>query len=156
MIPFDGDGRPWLRPPRDGTVPEPTWGERRFDAGRNWWAVESLLSNPSLRVQWIFISEPLERRLLDYAETASRPDWLVRYAELVMLQPSDAAPHDDHFHVRVYCSRADRAYGCEDSGPIWQHEKKVYKYPGPEHYDPLAWRVERDDASAASGPDPAG
>jgi penicillin-insensitive murein endopeptidase len=57
-----------------------------------------------------------------------------------MRQPPDAPPHDNHFHVRVYCSRADRFHGCEDRGPVWRHEKKTFKYGGPERYDPVAWR----------------
>ena len=58
-----------------------------------------------------------------------------------MHQPGGAPPHDDHFHVRVYCSRTDRFHGCEDGGPVWQHEKKTFKYVGPERYDPVTWRV---------------
>ena len=48
--------------------------------------------------------------------------------------------HDDHMHVRLYCTRADRFHGCKDVGPVWHHEKKSYKYSGPERYDPVLWR----------------
>ena len=33
-------------------------------------------------------------------------------------QPGDSARHDDHLHVRVYCSAADRRLGCVDMGPL--------------------------------------
>ena len=57
-------------------------------------------------------------------------------AARAMVQPAEGHPHRNHFHVRIYCSRADRERGCEDTGPIWAHEKKTYKYGGPERYDP--------------------
>ena len=34
-------------------------------------------------------------------------------------QPSDSSPHDDHFHVRLYCAPDDLPYGCADRPPIW-------------------------------------
>jgi len=113
---------------------------RVFDARRNWMLVEALLTDPTIRIQWIFVSEALEQRMLAYASEAARPRWVRAYAELVMQQPGDSAPHNDHFHVRVYCTRGDRQRGCEDRGPVWQHEKKTYKYGGPERFDPVLWR----------------
>ncbi len=138
MVAFDGDGNPFVPKPvlAKGGYQEPTWQQRRFDTARNWALVEALLADPAIRVQWIFVSAPLEQRLLGWAERHDRPRWVIEYARQVMKQPSAAAPHDDHFHVRIYCSRADRAAGCVDTGPIWQHEKKTYKYGGPERYEP--------------------
>lgn len=138
MVAYDGEGEPFV--PRSLATTgytEPTWQQRRFDTPRNWALVEALLSDRAARVQWIFVSAPLENRMLVWAERHDRPRWLIEYAREVMRQPSNAAPHDDHFHVRVYCSRADRERGCEDTGPIWSHEKKTYKYAGPERYDPV-------------------
>jgi penicillin-insensitive murein endopeptidase len=137
MVAFDGEGNPFVPKSLAKTgYTEPTWQQRRFDTARNWALVEALLSDPAVRVQWIFVSTPLENRLLQWAKRQDRPAWLIEYARQVMKQPSLAAPHDDHFHVRIYCSRADRERGCEDTGPIWAHEKKTYKYGGPERYDP--------------------
>ena len=137
MVHFDGDGEPFVPSYMLATgYAEPTWQQRRFDTRRNWALIEALLADRSVRVQWIFVSNPLKQRLLRWAERHDRPRWAIEYARLVMLQPSRAAPHDDHFHVRIYCSRADRERGCVDTGPIWQHEKKTYKYAGPEAYDP--------------------
>ena len=137
MVHFDGKGKPFTpkHMQKDG-YEEPTWQEREFDDELNWLLVEALLSDRAVRVQWIFISNPLQARLLRWAERHERPRWLIEYARQVMKQPSPRAPHDDHFHVRVYCSRADRELGCVDTGPIWQHEKKTYKYAGPERYEP--------------------
>lgn len=138
MIRYDGDGKPYIR--GKGTYNDGIWQERRFDTARNWALVEALLADPTIRVQWIFVSQPLEDRLVDYAERHKKPRWLVEYARAVMYDPPDAPTHSDHFHVRIYCPRDDRFHGCVDRGVVWQHEKKSYKYGGPERYDPIAWR----------------
>lgn len=137
MVHYDGNGEPFIpRHMQETGYEEPTWTKRRFDDARNWALVEALLSDRATRVQWIFVSNKLELRLLAWAERHDRPRWVIEYAREVMKQPSANAPHDDHFHVRLYCSRADRELGCVDTGPIWQHEKKSYKYAGPERYEP--------------------
>jgi penicillin-insensitive murein endopeptidase len=139
MIRFDADGKPYVR--KHTTYNELEWERRRFDTARNWQLVEALLTDTEVRVQWIFVSEGLEARLLEYAKRKRRPAWLLEYASVVLYNPADAPPHDDHFHVRIYCTRTDRFHGCVDRGPVWQHEKKQYKYGGPEHYDPFQWRM---------------
>ncbi|PRP91036.1 penicillin-insensitive murein endopeptidase [Enhygromyxa salina] len=142
MVHYDGDGEPFVPAYMRATgYEEPTWAERRFDEARNWALVEALLSDRAVRVQWIFVSTKLERRLISWAERHDRPRWLIEYGRQVMKQPSARAPHDDHFHVRLYCSRADRELGCVDTGPIWQHEKKTYKYAGPERYEPTVTKA---------------
>jgi penicillin-insensitive murein endopeptidase len=142
MVHYDGNGEPFVpRYMEETGYEEPTWNQRRFDDARNWALVEALLSDRGTRVQWIFVSNKLEFRLLAWAEKHDRPRWVIEYAREVMKQPSVNAPHDDHFHVRLYCSRADRELGCADTGPIWQHEKKSYKYQGPERYEPALTRA---------------
>jgi penicillin-insensitive murein endopeptidase len=90
-----------------------------FDDARNWHFVRTLLLDPEAEVQWIFVSRGLKTRLLEYALAhETDPDALVR-AAYVLQQPTNAAPHDDHFHVRVYCTREERASGCRDMGPRW-------------------------------------
>ncbi|MBW2278999.1 MAG: hypothetical protein JRF63_16020, partial [Deltaproteobacteria bacterium] len=44
---------------------------------------------------------------------------LVERAAKVLHQPSDGYPHDDHFHVRIYCPRATNGQLCRDRGPAW-------------------------------------
>jgi penicillin-insensitive murein endopeptidase len=62
--------------------------------------------------------EPLAELLLDHARKIGEPADLLARARLALRQPGDSAPHNDHFHVRIYCSEADRAYGCIDRGPM--------------------------------------
>ena len=88
-----------------------------FDAKRNWRLVEALLSDPEAKVQWIFVSDGLKALLLKWALDNGRDVELVRRAASVLHQPSDSAPHDDHFHVRIYCH--PRHPHCQDTGPAW-------------------------------------
>lgn len=120
----DVDGRSvsprgWLAFSRFGHAFEESGHLFFFDDARNWHFVRELLLDPAAQVQWIFVSRGVKTRLLEYAiahETSA--DALVR-AAYVLQQPTRAAPHDDHFHVRVYCSAEDRAAGCVDVGPRW-------------------------------------
>jgi len=139
MIHYDGEGKAYA--PRRTVYEEKKWEARRFDVERNWLLLEELLGDPTIRIQWIFVSAELRQRLLDYAIDTERPRWAVEYAEVILRQPADAPPHDDHFHLRIYCSRSDRFHGCIDRGPVWHHEKKSFKYSGAEAYDPVRWRM---------------
>ena len=103
---------------------------RRFDDARNWALVRAFLSDPYVDVQWIFIGSELAQRLLRFASARHEPEPLIAYASQVLRQPNDAQSHDDHFHVRIFCSPDDRVLGCEDRGPSrWL--KKQLKYGSP-------------------------
>lgn len=87
-------------------------GRRRFDVQRNWLLVRALLEDREVDVQWMFVSEPLRKALLDEARKRNEPASLVQRAASVLHQPTDSAPHDDHFHVRIRCTADERAAGC--------------------------------------------
>lgn len=140
MITFADDGKPYVGKRDADGYHDPAWAERRFDVRRNWELVEALVVDPSIRLQFVFVSDGLAADMLAWARKRDRPRWVIEYASLLMRQPGDGLPHDNHFHVRVYCSRSDRFHGCEERGPVWQHEKKSFKYTGPERYDPVTWR----------------
>ena len=95
--------------------------ELSFDLARGWTFVESLLSNDDAQVQWIFIYDPLKQALLEHARTNDADPEVIALASDILHQPGDSAPHDDHFHIRLFCSRADRLEGCTNWGPEWQH-----------------------------------
>lgn len=140
MLTFDDQGVPYVgKRDKDG-YHDPQWAERRFDTRRNWELIEALLGDPAIRLQWVFVSDGLRAKLLSWARARKRPQWAIEYAAMVLRQPADALPHDNHFHIRVYCTRSDRFHGCVERGPVWQHEKKAFKYGGPERYDPVTWR----------------
>lgn len=75
----------------------------RFDDGRNWALITALLNDPHARVTHIFVVSHLRTRLLAYAARVGASPALRARAAEVMMQPHNALPHDDHFHVRVAC-----------------------------------------------------
>ena len=94
-------------------------GALEFDVERNWSLVRAFLTLSDDTVQWAFVSRDLAQLLLDHARSIGEPDELVRRASAVLWQPSDSSPHDDHFHVRLYCAARDRLEGCINYGPEW-------------------------------------
>jgi len=99
----------------------------RFDAPRNWSLVESVVQARGVGVMRVFVAAWIERLLLTHARSVGRPGWVVQRAESLMHQPGDAAPHDDHFHVRVACTPDERAAGCVDGGPMWTWLEKDWE-----------------------------
>jgi penicillin-insensitive murein endopeptidase len=95
-----------------------------FDAPRTWRFVEALLGDPEAEVQRIFVVEHLRTKLLNAAKEQKAPaDVVARFAD-VTCQPS--YPHDDHLHVRWYCTPEDLGQGCEDLPPIYPwHEEAL-------------------------------
>lgn len=89
-----------------------------IDIPRTWMLVKELLTAPEAPVQWVFMYAPIARRLIEHAQKLGEPEVVIARARKALKQPGDSARHDDHMHVRVYCSAADKAYGCIDIGPM--------------------------------------
>lgn len=87
----------------------------RFDAERTWVLVKALLTDPGIRLQYLFISKPLRAKVLAVAERHHEKADLVERAAAVLRQPLGAAAHDDHLHVRIVCPDPDLAEGCVDT-----------------------------------------
>jgi penicillin-insensitive murein endopeptidase len=125
----EGRARPPL-PPEHGVVYKP-FSPRRFDVRRNWALVRALLEEPRIEVQYLFVHQRIRAALLSYAESVGEDPSLIERAEAILRQPGDSAAHDDHMHLRIFCARDDRQFGCTDRGPLrWW--KKRYKYMAPE------------------------
>lgn len=90
----------------------------RFDDARNWALVATLLRDVEARVQYIFVAESLRTRLLMEGRRRGESDAFLRVAAAVLVQPKEGRPHDDHFHVRIYCAVGDRP-ACRDTDPYW-------------------------------------
>jgi penicillin-insensitive murein endopeptidase len=122
------------------------------DIPRTWVLVKELLSAPEAAVQWIFMYQPIALRLIEHAEKIGEPEVLIARARKACRQPGDSARHDDHMHVRVYCSAADRAYGCVDIGPL---ELLAEREAEPSPIDELASAMTASmvPAPAAAAPD---
>lgn len=111
---------------RDGWSIDPPF-EYRFDLRRNWELVKSFLNDKEIQVQWIFVYYPLKRKLIEYAKRIKEPSSIILRAEEVLHQPGDSFPHNDHFHLRIYCSKDDLLDGCED-GKIKRSYKRDFSY----------------------------
>jgi penicillin-insensitive murein endopeptidase len=127
----------------------------RFDVEREWLLVQTLLEDPQARVQWIFVSDVVQAMLLEWAVASGAPAEIVQRAQRVMLQPNPGGVHDDHIHVRTYCSAEERVAGCEPIGP--QRPWLAYDLPPVEESDgELAIALMRplDAPLASAGPSP--
>ncbi len=93
-------------------------GAYLFDTARTWTIVKALLTHPEVQVQYLFLSNPLKKRLLAHARMKREPQGLLSRAEAVLGQPGLALPHNDHLHIRIYCSREDIEHGCRNTGKI--------------------------------------
>jgi penicillin-insensitive murein endopeptidase len=90
----------------------------RFDDARNWELVAKLISDSDARVQYIFVSEAIQQRLIAEAKRRGIAPGLLARAKTVMAQPTEGHPHRNHFHVRIYCAPADRP-SCKDRAPYY-------------------------------------
>ncbi len=89
-------------------------GPYRFVVDANLDLVLALAADADVDVQWIFVANSVRKALLDRArERKIAPRQIARLAE-ILHQPRKALPHDDHFHVRVRCTSAERRTGCLD------------------------------------------
>lgn len=87
-----------------------------LDVARTWAFAEALLTHPDAQVQFLFVSNPIRRELLAHARALGADREVIRRAEAAMSQPGRSNPHDDHLHVRLYCSEDDVGAGCENGG----------------------------------------
>ena len=119
LLPLDEQGR--YLPPAQGEPRSEFASERVlvFDVARNWKLIEGLMQWGALeeaKIQYVFVSDPLKEMLLDHAREVGAEARVIAAADRVLLQPRGALPHNDHFHVRIYCSATDVASGCENTG----------------------------------------
>lgn len=113
-IPIDPQGRGWdfgdLSDPSDD-VPV------RIDIPRTWRFVQALLEDDTVAINRIYVVEHIRAMLLEHAERIGAPSEARRLFGLVTCQPG--APHDDHLHIRFFCTPEDIAAGCQDAPPLY-------------------------------------
>jgi penicillin-insensitive murein endopeptidase len=80
----------------------------RFDLGRNWLLLQTLLLDREARVSHVFVAEPIKQALLAHARGRGVSRALLTRAAQVMMEPTAAPPHDDHFHVRISCPASSK------------------------------------------------
>ena len=136
MVHFAGDGRAlrWSVA-KVGQSIKVSMPNAHFDAQRNWAVVRAMLETPGSEVQWIFIHRDLAGLILAEAEREGAPFALLDRARVLLHQPTDSQPHDDHMHVRVFCDPSDRPFGCNDKGPRrWLKKHWKYLRSGAPHF----------------------
>jgi len=75
----------------------------RFDVARNWLFLQTLLTDSRARVSHVFVDERLRRALLEHGRKVGASRRVLDRAAVVLMQPTDSLPHDDHFHIRISC-----------------------------------------------------
>lgn len=89
----------------------------QLDAARTWQFVASLIQVAADNLQRIFVVEHVRSMLLAEAARVHAPkDVVARFADITC-QPE--APHDDHLHIRLFCTPEDMAAGCLDGTPTY-------------------------------------
>jgi len=115
------DGKPWEADAMrvfDANATAKDGSGITVDVPRTWLLVKAIVTAPEARVQWIFMYEPIAAKLIEHATKIGEPEAVIARARETLKQPGDSARHDDHLHVRVYCSDRDKQFGCIDIGPM--------------------------------------
>lgn len=88
-----------------------------LDVARTWRIVKALITGEA-QIQYLFVAGSIEGKLLRHAELTGEEAALIARAGALMQQPGRAAPHNDHLHLRIYCSRRDVLGGCHNTGMV--------------------------------------
>lgn len=100
----------------------------QLDAPRTWAFMAALLSQPEARINRIYVVEHVRSLLLEQARTVGADAELVERFGHVTCQPR--FPHDDHMHIRFYCSLDDIDAGCEDTEPVYPWHQRYLSSQG--------------------------
>ncbi|MBM4341994.1 MAG: penicillin-insensitive murein endopeptidase [Deltaproteobacteria bacterium] len=106
-------------------APEPL----TFDVAANWTLLRSLVECSGDELQYLFIASWLSWPALHYAAKHKVDKKVIARVAAKVHQPKKAMPHNDHVHVRIGCSAADREQGCVDASrapqSAWGHPAGV-------------------------------
>lgn len=89
----------------------------KLDARRTWRFMAALIDVAGDSLQRIFIVEHVRKLLLEEAARSHAPESVVRRFADLTCQPN--SPHDDHMHIRLFCTPEDMAQGCLDTPPTY-------------------------------------
>jgi penicillin-insensitive murein DD-endopeptidase len=91
----------------------------KLDVKRTWRFAAELIEVADVNLQRIFIVEHVRQMLLDEAARVHAPKAVVQRFADITCQPE--TPHDDHMHIRLFCTPEDMARGCMDSPPVYPY-----------------------------------
>lgn len=87
-----------------------------FDGARNWELLAALVSDPEIRVQYVFIVPYVREMVLRAGEERGASEDVIERVRTVTEPHQGSHAHRNHFHVRVYCDVHDRPR-CLDEPP---------------------------------------
>ena len=129
----------------------------RLDVARTYRLLEALALDDEARLQRVFVAEHLRTLILDHGEREGGDKGALSRLDMMMCQPG--TPHDDHLHLRFFCSADDLKYGCEDSSPIYPYQRAYLRALGlnpkinrPRPDRPRSRTVSVKEAREAAGP----
>lgn len=94
----------------------------KIDAVRTWRFLQAVAEDPEAHLQRVFLAEHLRTILLDEAARRHALRSAIERVGEAACQPE--VPHDDHLHLRFFCTAEDIAAGCEDSYPIYPWHRR--------------------------------
>ena len=129
----------------------------KLDVARTWRFLQALAEDPRSNLQRIYLAEHLRNMLLAHAERIGAPAAARRRIDDGTCQPGH--PHDDHLHLRFFCTPEDLRDGCEDTFPMYPWRRDEIRSAGLEPVmarwhprRPTPQIVSRREAQERSGP----
>lgn len=101
-----------------------------IDVPRTWRFVQELLAAETVEINRIYVVEHIRNMLLEHARKIGAPRTVVERFGHVTCQPR--FPHDDHMHIRVFCTPQDIEAGCLDTRPLYPWHLSVLRNAGVE------------------------
>lgn len=89
----------------------------RLDVARTWRFLQAIIANERALIQRVFVVEHVRAMLLEEARRQRAAAWIVERFADVSCQPG--SPHDDHLHLRFFCTDEDLTLGCADAPPMY-------------------------------------
>lgn len=124
----------------------------RIDVPRTWRFLQALVEDERQELQRVFVVEHVRTMLLDHARSIGAPREAIQRIDDATCQPS--APHDDHLHLRFFCTAEDIAAGCEDTFPMYDWRRRALAAQGARPLMAGARARERDERPRATTPRP--
>lgn len=100
----------------------------RIDVPRTWAFLAALVGDERNHVARVFVVEHVRTMLLEEGKRVGADPKLLERVGHVTCQPK--FPHDDHMHIRIFCSPDDIAEGCLDTAPVFPWQKAFLKKAG--------------------------
>lgn len=88
-----------------------------LDVQRTWAFMAALIEEAGDQLQRLFIVEHVRTMMLAEAARVKAPKKIVQRFADITCQPG--YPHDDHIHMRLFCTPEDMKHGCLDSPPVY-------------------------------------